>query len=220
MTLLVDKDILKEIDMGMFKISHFDPDLVQPASIDVRLANRFVTFRVPPGDGAIDPAIYQSGLAVPCEREDSDPFLLYPGQFALGATFERFTIPGDLAGRIEGKSSLGRLGLMVHSTAGFIDPGFAGHITLELSNINLAPIKLWPGMLIAQLALYRTTGVVDKPYGRPSLGSHYQYQSGGPVPSKSYVGFRRGLLRVVVGSYADPADRESQHPMIPCRRLP
>ena len=118
-----------------------------------------------------------------------EPFVLHPGEFVLGATLECCTLPDDLAGRLEGKSSLGRLGLLTHSTAGFIDPGFSGHITLELSNVANLPITLWPGMKIGQLCLLRLTSPAEHPYGSSAVGSKYQGQRG-PTPSRSYLNFR------------------------------
>jgi dCTP deaminase len=116
--------------------------------------------------------------------------VLHPGEFVLGSTLECCTLPDDLAGRLEGKSSLGRLGLLTHSTAGFIDPGFSGHITLELSNVANLPITLWPGMKIGQLCLLRLTSPAEHPYGSASVGSKYQGQRG-PTPSRSYLNFIR-----------------------------
>ena len=123
------------------------------------------------------------------EVEDGDAFVLHPGEFVLASTLELFTLPADLAGRLEGKSSLGRLGLLTHSTAGFIDPGFSGHITLELSNVANLPITLWPGMKVGQLALFRMSSPAQTPYGSGSLGSKYQGQRG-PTPSRAYLNFR------------------------------
>ena len=124
----------------------------------------------------------------PGRAEEGEPFVLHPGEFVLGSTLERCTLPDDLAGRLEGKSSLGRLGLLTHSTAGFIDPGFSGHITLELSNVANLPITLWPGMKIGQLCLLRLTSPAEHPYGSAQAGSKYQGQRG-PTPSRSYQNF-------------------------------
>src|SRR5699024_2416381 len=123
------------------------------------------------------------------EPAAGDPFVLHPGEFVLGATLERVELPDDLAGRLEGKSSLGRLGLLTHSTAGFIDPGFGGHITLELSNVANLPITLWPGMKIGQLCLFRLSSPAEAPYGSASTGSKYQGQRG-PTASKAYLNCR------------------------------
>ena len=130
----------------------------------------------------------QMGLLV--ETDDEEPFVLHPGEFVLGSTLELCTLPEDLAGRLEGKSSLGRLGLLTHSTAGFIDPGFSGHITLELSNVANLPITLWPGMKIGQLCILRLTSPAEHPYGSARAGSKYQGQRG-PTPSRSYQNFIR-----------------------------
>jgi dCTP deaminase len=136
----------------------------------------------------IDPAQQQDELTSLVEPAEGEPFVLHPGEFVLGSTLETCTLPEDLAGRLEGKSSLGRLGLLTHSTAGFIDPGFSGHITLELSNVANLPITLWPGMKIGQLCILRLTSPAEHPYGSASVGSKYQGQRG-PTPSRSYLNF-------------------------------
>ncbi len=163
--------------------------MIQPSSIDVRLDRFFRVF-----DNTrythIDPSKQQDELTSLVETPDDDPFVLHPGEFVLGSTFESVRLPDDLAGRLEGKSSLGRLGLLTHSTAGFIDPGFAGHITLELSNVANLPITLWPGMKIGQLCLFRLSSPADFPYGSKEAGSRYQGQRG-PTPSRAYLNFRR-----------------------------
>jgi dCTP deaminase len=138
----------------------------------------------------IDPSLRQDELTSLVEKEGEDPFVLHPGEFVLASTFELFSLPDDLAGRLEGKSSLGRLGLLTHSTAGFIDPGFNGHITLELSNVANLPITLWPGMKIGQLCLFRLTSAAEFPYGSAQAGSRYQGQRG-PTPSRAYQNFHR-----------------------------
>ena len=124
------------------------------------------------------------------EPADGEPFILHPGEFVLASTYEVVTLPDDVAGRLEGKSSLGRLGLLTHSTAGFIDPGFSGHVTLELSNVATLPIKLWAGMKIGQLCLIRLSSPAEQPYGSSAYGSRYQGQRG-PTASKSYLNFHR-----------------------------
>jgi dCTP deaminase len=138
----------------------------------------------------IDPSLQQDELTSLVEPEGDEPFVLHPGEFVLGSTFEQITLPDDLAGRLEGKSSLGRLGLLTHSTAGFIDPGFNGHITLELSNVANLPIILWPGMKIGQLCLFRLSSPAEHPYGSAGVGSRYQGQRG-PTPSRAYLNFQR-----------------------------
>ena len=138
----------------------------------------------------IDPARAAGRADHPVEPADDEPFVLHPGEFVLGSTLESVALPDDLAGRLEGKSSLGRLGLLTHSTAGFIDPGFTGHITLELSNVANLPITLWPGMKIGQLCLFRLSSPAEHPYGSAGVGSRYQGQRG-PTPSRSYQNFIR-----------------------------
>lgn len=186
--LLSDHDIRAAIESESLVISPYDESLVQPSSIDVRMDRFFRVFNNSKYTH-IDPKLQQDELTSLVEVEEDEPFVLHPGEFILGATLERFTLPADLAGRLEGKSSLGRLGLLTHSTAGFIDPGFDGYITLELSNVANLPIMLWPGMKVGQLALFKMTSPADVPYGSSSLGSKYQGQRG-PTPSKAYLNFR------------------------------
>ncbi len=187
--LLSDRDIRAEIASGRLGIDPFDDTLVQPSSVDVRLDNLFRVFNNTRYTH-IDPAQQQDELTSLVQPTDGEPFVLHPGEFVLGSTLESCTLPGDLAGRLEGKSSLGRLGLLTHSTAGFIDPGFSGHITLELSNVANLPITLWPGMKIGQLCLLRLTSPAEHPYGSAAVGSKYQGQRG-PTPSRSYLNFIR-----------------------------
>jgi dCTP deaminase len=163
--------------------------MLQPSSIDVRL-DRFFRVFVNTKYTHIDPSQQQDELTSLVEPEGDEPFVLHPGEFVLGSTFEQVKLPDDLAGRLEGKSSLGRLGLLTHSTAGFIDPGFIGHITLELSNVANLPITLWPGMKIGQLCLFRLSSPAEHPYGSAGVGSRYQGQ-GGPTPSRAYLNFQR-----------------------------
>ncbi|MDT0309733.1 dCTP deaminase [Streptomyces sp. DSM 44917] len=187
--LLSDKDIRTEVDAGRVRIEPYDPTMVQPSSIDVRLDRYFRVFenhRYP----HIDPAVEQPDLTRTIEPHGEEPFILHPGEFVLASTYEVITLPDDLASRLEGKSSLGRLGLLTHSTAGFIDPGFSGHVTLELSNVATLPIKLWPGMKIGQLCLFRLSSPAERPYGTNGVGSRYQHQRG-PTPSRSYLNFHR-----------------------------
>ena len=187
--LLSDKDIRAEIDTGRVRIDPYEPSMVQPSSIDVRLDRYFRVFenhRYP----HIDPSVEQPDLTRLITSEEGDPFILHPGEFVLASTYEVVTLPDDLASRLEGKSSLGRLGLLTHSTAGFIDPGFSGHVTLELSNVATLPIKLWPGMKIGQLCMFRLTSPAEFPYGSARYGSRYQGQRG-PTPSRSYQSFHR-----------------------------
>ncbi|MEV5570696.1 dCTP deaminase [Spirillospora sp. NPDC052269] len=185
--LLSDGDIRSEIESGRVRIEPFQPEMVQPSSVDVRLDRYFRVFenhRYP----HIDPAEEQPDLTRLVEVAPDEAFVLHPGEFVLASTYEVFGLPDDLAARLEGKSSLGRLGLLTHSTAGWIDPGFTGHVTLELSNVATLPIKLWPGMKIGQMCLFRTNSPVEHPYGSERYGSRYQDQRG-PTPSRSYVNF-------------------------------
>ncbi|MFF2042951.1 dCTP deaminase [Kitasatospora sp. NPDC058170] len=187
--LLSDKDIRTEIDKGRVSIDPFDPAMIQPSSIDVRLDRFFRVFenhRYP----HIDPSEEQPDLTRLVEPEGDEAFILHPGEFVLASTYEVITLPDDVASRLEGKSSLGRLGLLTHSTAGFIDPGFSGHVTLELSNVATLPIKLYPGMKIGQLCLFRLSSPSEHPYGSARYGSRYQGQRG-PTPSRSYLNFHR-----------------------------
>jgi dCTP deaminase len=187
--LLSDRDLRAEIAAGRLAIDPFDDALVQPSSVDVRLDSLFRVFNNTRYTH-IDPAQQQDELTSLVEPVDGEPFVLHPGEFVLGSTLELCTLPDDLAGRLEGKSSLGRLGLLTHSTAGFIDPGFSGHITLELSNVANLPITLWPGMKIGQLCILRLTSPAEHPYGSERVGSKYQGQRG-PTPSRSYQNFIR-----------------------------
>jgi dCTP deaminase len=163
--------------------------MLQPASIDVRLDRDFLVFENH-RHTCIDPAVEQDDLGRPVRVDGGEPFVLHPGEFVLASTFERVRLPDDLAARLEGKSSLGRLGLVTHSTAGFIDPGFEGHVTLELSNLATLPIKLWPGMKVGQLAVFQMSGPAEFPYGSAVRGSRYQGQRG-PTASRSWQGFHR-----------------------------
>jgi len=185
--LLSDRDLRAEIDGGRVALEPFDAGMIQPSSIDVRLDRLFRTFenhKYP----HIDPATEQHDLTRLVETEPDEAFVLHPGEFVLASTYEVITLPDDIAGRLEGKSSLGRLGLLTHSTAGFIDPGFSGHVTLELSNVATLPIMLWPGMKIGQLCLFRLSSPAEHPYGSSVYGSRYQGQRG-PTPSKSWLNF-------------------------------
>lgn len=187
--LLSDGDLAKALAAGRLLVEPYDERMLQPSSLDVRLDRYFRVF-----DNSrythIDPAIRQDELTSLVEVNGEEPFVLHPGEFVLGSTFERVELPDDLAGRLEGKSSLGRLGLLTHSTAGFIDPGFCGHITLELSNVANLPITLWPGMKIGQLCLFRLSSPAEHPYGSQRAGSRYQGQLG-PTPSRAYLNFNR-----------------------------
>ena len=190
--LLSDRDIRKEIESGRVMIDPFESIMIQPSSIDVRMDRYFRVFenhRYP----HIDPMVEQPDLTRLVEPDGDEPFILHPGEFVLASTYEVVTLPDDVAARLEGKSSLGRLGLLTHSTAGFIDAGFSGHVTLELSNVATLPIKLWPGMKIGQLCFFRLTSPAEAPYGSGAEGSRYQGQRG-PTPSKSFQNFHRTVI--------------------------
>jgi dCTP deaminase len=186
---LSDRSIRQEVEDGRIVIDPYEERLVQPSSVDVRVDRRFRVFR-----NSLYPYIDvrqpMDDLTAPVEVEGDTPFILHPGEFVLGQTLERVTLPDDLVARLEGKSSLGRLGLLIHSTAGFIDPGFGGNITLELSNVANLPITLYPGMKIGQISFLRMTTAADRPYGSKEVGSKYQGQRG-PTPSRYFENFRR-----------------------------
>ncbi|WP_431842912.1 dCTP deaminase [Calidifontibacter indicus] len=187
--LLSDRDILAQIDAGRVVLDPWDEGMVQPSSVDIRLDKFFRLFdnhKYP----YIDPSEEQDELTRLVEVDSDEAFVLHPGEFVLGSTFETITLPDDVAARVEGKSSLGRLGLLTHATAGFVDPGFSGHVTLELSNVATLPIKLWPGMKIGQLCFFQLSGPAENPYGSEKYGSHYQGQRG-PTASRSYKNFHR-----------------------------
>ncbi|GAA4427504.1 dCTP deaminase [Georgenia halophila] len=191
--LLSDRDIRAEIDAGRVRLDPYEPEMIQPASLDVRLDRYFRLFdnhRYP----VIDPAQNQPDLTRLVDAGPDEPLVLHPGEFVLGASYEQVTLPDDVAARLEGKSSLGRLGLLTHSTAGFIDPGFTGHVTLELSNTATMPIMLWPGMKIGQLCFFRLTSAAERPYGSGATGSRYQGQRG-PTASRSHVNFTRAPVK-------------------------
>jgi dCTP deaminase len=160
---------------GTITIDPWDPELVQPASVDLRLGNSFRVFhnhRI----SAIDLREVPANLTEPITVAEGEPFVIHPGEFCLGATLEYVGLPDDIVARIEGKSSLGRLGLIVHATAGFCDPGWHGTLTLELNNLTRVPIKLWAGLPIAQLSFMTLDAPAQRPYGHAGLGSHYQGQ--------------------------------------------
>ena len=187
--LLSDRDLRKALDEGQLGLDPFDPAMVQPSSIDVRLDRYFRVF-ANHRYTHIDPAEQQDDLTEMVEPKGDEPFILHPGEFVLGSTLEVITLGDTLASRLEGKSSLGRLGLLTHSTAGFIDPGFSGHVTLELSNVANLPIKLYPGMKIGQICVIQLSSPSEHPYGSSVYGSRYQDQRG-PTPSRSYLRFSR-----------------------------
>src|SRR5690348_991933 len=186
--LLSDRDLKAAIAAGRLGLTPFDEALIQPSSIDVRLDRYFRVF-ANHRYTHIDPAQQQDDLTELIEPQGDEPFILHPGEFVLGSTLEVISLGDDLASRLEGKSSLGRLGLLTHSTAGFIDPGFSGHVTLELSNVANLPIKLYPGMKIGQLCIFRLSSPAEHPYGSSVYGSRYQGQRG-PTASRSAHNFR------------------------------
>src|SRR3954452_6671736 len=196
---LSDRSIRAEIEAGRVVIDPYDETLVQPSSVDVRVDRRFRVFqnsRYP----YIDVRQPMEDLTEPVEVTGGDAFILHPGEFVLGQTLERVTLPDDLVARLEGKSSLGRLGLLIHSTAGFVDAGFAGNLTLELSNVANLPITIYQGMPIGQLSFMRMDGPVERPYGSRDTGSKYQGQAE-PTPSRFYLNFGED------GSTMEPTSR-------------
>ncbi len=184
-----DRDIRASIEAGIIGLDPLEMGLLQPSSIDVRL-DRFFRLFDNHKYAFIDPSEQQDELTRLIEVDPTEPFILHPGEFVLGSTYEFVTLPDDVAARLEGKSSLGRLGLLTHSTAGFVDPGFKGHVTLELSNVATLPIKLWPGMKIGQLCFFKLTSPSEHPYGSEKYSSRYQGQRG-PTASRSYKNFYR-----------------------------
>lgn len=187
--LLSDRDIRAGIAAGRIGLDPCDLEMVQPSSIDVRLDRYFRLFdnhKYP----VIDPAQEQSELTRLVEVDPDEGFILHPGEFVLASTFEQVTLADDIAARLEGKSSLGRLGLLTHSTAGFIDPGFSGHVTLELSNMATLPIRLWPGMKIGQLCFFTLSSPAERPYGQGATHSRY-YGQRGPTASRAFQNFHR-----------------------------
>ena len=184
---LSDTTIRSEIEAGRIVIDPFDEGLVQPSSIDVRVDARFRVFhngRYP----YIDVRQPMPDLTELVEVKDGEPFILHPGEFVLGQTLERVTLPDDLVARLEGKSSLGRLGLLIHSTAGYVDPGWDGYLTLELSNVANLPITFYAGMKIGQISFFRLSSPAEVPYGSRDTGSKYQGQAE-PTPSRFYLNF-------------------------------
>ncbi len=187
--LLSDRDIRAELDSGRVVLDPDDRAMLQPSSVDVRM-DRFFRLFDNHKYAVIDPAEEQPDLTRLVDVEPGEAFVLHPGEFVLASTYEVVTLPDDVAARLEGKSSLGRLGLLTHSTAGFIDPGFSGHVTLELSNVATLPIKLWPGMKIGQLCFFRLSSAAEHPYGSAKYGSRYLGQRG-PTASRSFQNFHR-----------------------------
>jgi dCTP deaminase len=187
--ILSDGTIRRLLGEGKLVIQPLDAAQIQPASVDIRLGGTFLAFRRHTSE-SIDPRARNDALMEPVTVPEGEPFILHPGEFVLGTTLERLTLPDDIVARVEGKSSLGRLGLLIHATAGFVDAGWTdGQITLELSNVAPLPIKLWSGMKIGQLSFMQMDAPAERPYGHPSLNSKYQGQSG-PIASRYYGNVR------------------------------
>ena len=186
--ILSDRSIREQLDQGRIQIDPLQPGCIQPSSVDLHLFTEFLVFRNSRRP-FIDVREPQADLTDLLSVSGSEAFILHPGEFVLGCTSEIVGIPDDLVGRLDGKSSLGRCGLMIHSTAGYVDPGFVGRLTLELSNVANLPIALYPGMRIAQISFSRMTTPADHPYGDPSIGSKYQGQMG-PRASELHREFR------------------------------
>ena len=187
--ILSDKTIREELAAGRIVIDPLRDDCVQPSSVDLHVDNFFRVF-LNHTQRVIDVKDDQENLTELVEVPEEDSFVLHPGEFVLGSTLERVKLPDDLVARLEGKSSLGRLGLLIHSTAGFVDAGWDGHLTLELSNVANLPITIYPGMKIGQISFLRMTTPADVPYGSKSVGSKYQGQRG-PTPSRYYKNFEK-----------------------------
>ena len=187
---LSDRSIREELDGGGIVIDPLGEGALQPSSVDLRVDRYFRVFR---NDTTpyIDPKQPQEDLTELVEVADGDAFILHPGEFVLGSTLERVGLGPDLVARLEGKSSLGRLGLLIHSTAGFVDAGWDGHLTLELSNVANLPIAIYPGMKIGQISFLRMSSEAEQPYGTEAKRSKYQGQRG-PTPSRYYLNFRQG----------------------------
>ena len=205
--ILSDRDIRKQIDSGRLVIEPFDERMIQPSSVDLRVDRTFRIFantRYP----YIDVRQPMEDLTEEVDVKDGEAFILHPGEFVLGSTLERVTLPDDLVARIEGKSSLGRLGLLIHSTAGVVDAGWSGHLTLELSNVANLPITIYPGMKIGQLCLFEMTSPAERPYGDRGK---YQGQRG-PTPSRFYEDFEREARLNESGTEGDPLLSEKESP--------
>ena len=185
--ILSDRTIREQLAAGRIGIDPLDDSCIQPSSVDLRLDKLFRVF-LNHTMSVIDVRKDLSDLTQEVEIKEGDAFILHPGEFVLGSTSEQISLPDDIVARIEGKSSLGRLGLLIHSTAGFIDAGFSGHITLELSNVANLPITLYPGMKIGQVSFLQMTTPADVPYGSSKVGSKYQGQRG-PTPSRYWENF-------------------------------
>ena len=207
---LADRTIKRLLEKGRIGIDPYDAELLQPSSVDVRVDRYFRVFhnaRYP----FIDVKEPQEELTELVEIGDDSPFILHPGEFVLGSTLERIRLPDDLVARLEGKSSLGRLGLLIHSTAGFIDPGWDGHVTLELSNVANLPITIYYGMKIGQLSFVQLSEAAETPYGSGDRGAKYQGQEGA-TPSRSWQNFaaERQSSESVGASRSDARDNRDE----------
>jgi dCTP deaminase len=193
MSVLSDRDIRSELEAGRVRIAPYDPRDLQPSSVDLHLDRSFRVFRNN-RYAFIDVRDPQPDLTELLKVADDEPFILHPGEFVLGQTLEWVELPVDLVARLEGKSSLGRLGLLIHSTAGYVDPGWKGNLTLELSNVANLPIALYAGMRIGQISFFKMSSAVERPYGSAGLGSKYQGQSE-PTASAFHTDFAAGRKR-------------------------
>jgi dCTP deaminase len=202
-SVLADRDIRTELEAGRIRIVPYDPVDLQPSSVDLHLDRSFRVFRNN-RYAFIDPREAQPDLTELLEVRDDEPFILHPGEFVLGQTLEWVELPDDLVARLEGKSSLGRLGLLIHSTAGYVDPGWKGTLTLELSNVANLPIALYAGMRIGQISFFRMSSPVERPYGSSELGSKYQGQSQ-PTASAFHRDFDARRKLPTHGPGPDPA---------------
>ena len=190
---LSDRTIKEQLAAGRIVIRPFDPNDVQPASVDLHLDRRVLVFRNNK-DPFIDLRKAMPDLTEPLDIPEDRPFILHPGEFVLGSTLEHIEIPNDIVARLEGKSSLGRIGLLIHSTAGYVDPGWKGHLTLELTNVARLPVTLYYRMRIGQISFLQLTTEVDRPYGSKELGSRYQGQTD-PTASRAHLDFDRHLKK-------------------------
>jgi dCTP deaminase len=208
-SVLSDRDIRGELEAGRVRIEPYDPADLQPSSVDLHLDRSFRVFRNN-RYAYIDPRTPQPDLTELLTVQDEEPFILHPGEFVLGQTREWVELPDDLVARLEGRSSLGRLGLLIHSTAGYVDPGFRGTLTLELSNVANLPIALYYGMRIGQISFFRMSSPVERPYGTKELGSRYQGQSE-PTASAFHIDFERGRKLPDAEREPEPVEERVRH---------
>jgi len=192
--ILSDRTIREEIRQGRLVIDPLGPNAIQPSSVDLRLGKKCRIFKARTKIAFIDPRLKADDLTELVEIDELQPLVIHPGEFLLATTLERVCVPADLVGRLDGKSSLGRLGLLIHSTAGYVDPGWQGHLTLELSNVSNLPIMLYYGMPVSQISFVRLTEPAEHPYGSKGIGSKYQGQDE-PMPSQYYKNFPQGKPR-------------------------